>query len=86
MFIPQGLAFSVTLFFAYGAAHLFKKRVLLQEVNATEKLGRIQNLCMDKTGTLTENQLTVEDMFVPLGIEKERAEDFDLGLHKRHGR
>ncbi|QQS16163.1 MAG: HAD-IC family P-type ATPase [Candidatus Moraniibacteriota bacterium] len=58
--VAQGLAFGMTLLFAYGAAHLFRRHVLLQEVNATEKLGRIKNLCLDKTGTLCENGLTAE--------------------------
>lgn len=71
--VPQGLVFAVALFFAYGAGHLFKKHVLLQEVNATEKLGRIKNLCMDKTGTLTENSLTVEKMHLPPKSTASRA-------------
>jgi cation-transporting ATPase E len=74
MFVPQGLVFTVTLFFAYGAAHLFQKQVLLQEVNATEKLGRIKNLCMDKTGTLTKNDLYVKEVFVPNEVAKDSAE------------
>lgn len=73
MLVPQGLIFAITLFFAYGAANLFRKNVLLQEINATEKLGRIKNLCMDKTGTLTENTLTVEGMFVPSNITEPEA-------------
>lgn len=70
--VPQGLAFMVTVSFAYGAAHLYKKHVLLQQVNATEMLGRVKNLCMDKTGTLTENSLLVEGMYLP--DEKARPE------------
>lgn len=58
--VPQGLVVSTTLLFTYGAGHFFNRHVLLQEVNATEKFGRIKNLCMDKTGTLTENELTAE--------------------------
>jgi len=64
LLVPQGIAFMVTIFFAFGAANLFKKHVLLQEVNATEKLGRIRNLCMDKTGTITENTLSVKEVLV----------------------
>jgi len=71
--VPQGLVFTATLFFAYGAAHLFRRHVLLQEVNATEKLGRIDNLCMDKTGTLTDNILVVEHMFAPQTVERKDA-------------
>ena len=76
--IPVGLFFAITLFFAYGAAHLFRKNVLLQEVNATEKLGRIKNLCIDKTGTLTENTTTVEDIFVPPEISIESARELTM--------
>lgn len=71
--VPQGLAFAMTLLFAYGAVHLHRRNVLLQEVNATEKLGRIRNLCMDKTGTLTENTPTVERMEVAPGWTDEEA-------------
>ncbi len=76
--VPQGLVFAITLFFAYGAAHLFGRNVLLQEVNATEKLGRIKNLCMDKTGTLTENMLSVERMLVPQDQSEEHAKALAL--------
>lgn len=72
--VPQGLVIATTLLFAYGAVHFFRKHVLLQEMNATEKLGRIKNLCMDKTGTLTENLLTVEGMYIPEGALKQEAE------------
>jgi cation-transporting ATPase E len=75
LLVPQGLVFTMTLLFAYGAAHLFNRNVLLQEVNATEKLGRIRNLCMDKTGTLTENSLVVEAMRIPEGISEDEAKE-----------
>lgn len=75
MIVPAGLIFAVTLLFAYGAAHFFRRKVLLQEVNATEKMGRIKNLCMDKTGTLTENTLVVEKMHLPSGIDENLAKE-----------
>ena len=62
--VPQGLILATTVFFAYGALRLFKQNVLLQEINATEKLGRIKNLCIDKTGTLTENSPVFEKLVV----------------------
>jgi len=74
--VPQGLVFALTLLFAYGATHLYKRNVLLQEVNATEKLGRIKNLCMDKTGTLTENKPIVERMEIPEGTTSEEAKKY----------
>lgn len=71
--VPQGLVVSVTLLFTFGASHFYNRHVLLQEVNATEKFGHIKNLCMDKTGTLTENSLTVEHMKVPDGSPEQDA-------------
>lgn len=62
--IPQGLVVVVTLLFAVGAASYSKRDVLFQEINATEKLGRVKNLCIDKTGTLTDNILVVEEMHI----------------------
>ncbi len=72
--LPQGMIVIVTLFFSYGAAHLYRRNVLLQEVNAIEKMGRIQNLCMDKTGTLTDNNLVVEGLQVLPGLSQKFAE------------
>ena len=63
MVIPQGLVVITTLLFAFGAASYSSKHVLFQEINATEKLGRIRNLCMDKTGTLTSSVLKVENLY-----------------------
>ncbi len=65
LLVPQGLIVVITLLFAIGAANYAKRDVLFQEINATEKLGRIKNLCIDKTGTLTDNILVVENMYVP---------------------
>jgi len=69
--LPQGMVVIVTLLFSYGAIHLYRRNVLLQEIGATEKLGRIKNLCMDKTGTLTDNDLVIEHFYtIPRVSEK----------------
>lgn len=70
--IPQGLMVFVTLLFAIGASSFSRRGILFQEINATENLGRIKNLCMDKTGTLTDNVLIVEDMHEYDDVKKER--------------
>ncbi len=72
--VPQGLVVAATLLFAFGGIHFYRRHVLLREANATEKLARIKNLCVDKTGTLTENALTVETLIVPEGVERAHAE------------
>ncbi len=70
--VPQGLIVAVTILFAYGAIRMYRAHVLMQDVNATEKLGHIKNLCIDKTGTLTENIPTVRSMQVySLATERE---------------
>ncbi len=69
--VPQGLLIVVTLLFAIGAASYAKKNVLFQEMNATEKLGRIKNLCLDKTGTLTDTKLIVENIYLGQGVSAE---------------
>jgi len=71
--VPQGLVFALTLLFAYGAVNLYRQDVLLQEVNAAEKLGHIRNLCMDKTGTITETKLSVKEMVVGSDYDEEKA-------------
>jgi cation-transporting P-type ATPase E len=71
--VPQGLLVVITLLFAIGAADYSRRHILFQEINATEKLGRIKNLCVDKTGTLTDNILVVENMQVAQGISESDA-------------
>ena len=67
--VPQGLVLSITVFFTYGAIRMLKDDVLMQEINATEKLGRIRNLCIDKTGTLTERKPVLEEVVVYNGCD-----------------
>ncbi len=71
--VPQGLMVITTLLFALGAASYKSRQVLFQEINATEKLGRIRNLGMDKTGTLTDNTLTVDRLCTPDGVDVEEV-------------
>ena len=71
--VPQGLVVAITLLFAIGAASYARRNVLFQEINATEKLGRIKNLCIDKTGTLTDNILVVEEMHIVEGFGESEA-------------
>jgi cation-transporting ATPase E len=70
---PQGLIVTITILFAVGAASYAKRNVLFQEINSTEKLGHIKNLCIDKTGTLTDNILKVEEMHVVSGFNEQHA-------------
>jgi Mg2+-importing ATPase len=61
--IPEALPLITTLTLSQGAIHLAKKQVIVKRLSAVEDLGNIEIICSDKTGTLTENILTVENCF-----------------------
>ena len=56
--IPEGLVLLTTLAFLAAALRLSRRRVLVQELPAVETLARVDALCVDKTGTLTEGRIT----------------------------
>ncbi len=60
--IAEGLVLTSTVFFTYGAIKMSQQKVLLQQINSIEILGRVATVCVDKTGTLTENQPVFEKL------------------------
>jgi cation-transporting ATPase E len=63
--VPQGLVLMATLAFILGAVRMSRHGALVQRLNAVESMASINTLCMDKTGTLTTNQLRLQRI-VPL--------------------
>lgn len=61
--VPEALPLVMTFSLSRGARRLAKERVVVKRLSAIEDLGSIQMLCTDKTGTLTENKLTVHQTF-----------------------
>ena len=61
--IPEGLYLLTTVALALSAMRLAKKKVLLHDMKSIESLARIDVLCIDKTGTITTNEMNVIDIF-----------------------
>ena len=70
--IPEGLYLLMTLALVLGAVRLAKQQVLLNSMKGIETLSRVDVLCVDKTGTITENEMTVSQL-IPVADEKELA-------------
>jgi P-type Mg2+ transporter len=61
--VPEALPVVTTFSFARGALRLAKRKVVVKRLSAVEDLGSIDVLCTDKTGTLTENRLTLGEVY-----------------------
>lgn len=62
--IPEEIPVILTVFLAMGAWNLAKEKTLTRNMKAIETLGAINVLCTDKTGTITENKMSLQDVYV----------------------
>ncbi|MGB5984927.1 MAG: HAD-IC family P-type ATPase, partial [Desulfobacterales bacterium] len=65
--VPEGLPAVVTITLALGIRAMVKHRALLRRLQAAETLGAASVICTDKTGTLTQNEMTVQQIWLPTG-------------------
>ena len=75
--VPAGLLIAITVAYGTGAVRMLGQDVLIQQANAVESLSHVDVLCVDKTGTLTANQINLHSVY-PIGIS-------DLDLRKIMG-
>ncbi|MCL6087539.1 MAG: cation-transporting P-type ATPase [Actinobacteria bacterium] len=63
-FVPEGLLPTVTLALAMGVQRMAKRNALIKKLSSVETLGSTTVICTDKTGTLTQNEMTVREIWV----------------------
>ena len=68
--VPSGMVLLTSMTLAVGALKLAHKKVLVRELPCIEMLARVDTLCLDKTGTITDGSMTVEQL-VPVGTDEQ---------------
>lgn len=79
--VPEGLPAVATSTLALGVAEMRRRQVAVRHLDAVETLGALQVLCLDKTGTLTQNRMAVERILVGPGIPADQEPGTSLRRH-----
>lgn len=80
--IPEALSSIVTIVQAMGTQKMTKEHAIIKELKAVESLGCVSVICSDKTGTLTQNKMTVQDVYIDSQVMKPAQLDLHDQLHR----
>lgn len=80
--IPEALSSIVTIVQAMGTQKMAKENAIIKNLAAVESLGSVSVICSDKTGTLTQNKMTVEEIYIGGEVLKPNQLNLDNQLHR----
>lgn len=80
--IPEALSSIVTIVQAMGTQRMAKENAIIKELKAVESLGCVSVICSDKTGTLTQNKMTVQDIYIDGNTIKANELSLQNQLHR----
>lgn len=80
--IPEALSSIVTIVQAMGTQKMAKEHAIIKELKAVESLGCVSVICSDKTGTLTQNKMTVQNIYIDGRVIEPEELDLKNQLHR----
>ncbi len=80
--IPEALSSIVTIVQAMGTQKMAKEQAIIKDLKAVESLGCVSVICSDKTGTLTQNKMTVQKLYIDNAVIEPQEIDLKNQLHR----
>lgn len=80
--IPEALGSIVTIVQAFGTQKMAKENAIIKDLKAVESLGCVSVICSDKTGTLTQNKMTVQKIYIDDKVYEPKELDITNQTHR----